>query len=496
MCEKIKNNVVRLRSISGYIMLLLFIGIMVPSGPVCAQTTGIPHEEQIADHRITSAVETALLFDEAVSSHLIDVSTADGVVTLSGSVDNVLAEDRAVKIAGTVKGVRSVIDKLIVAALPRPDSELKGDVEKALLSDPATDSFQIRVKVKDGVVTLAGTVESWAEKKLTEKVAKGVRGVKAVENKISVNYAEDRSDTEIEADIARRLQTDVMVNSDLIDLKVKDGNVKLSGVVGSAAEQRRAVSDARVAGVESVKADFNIEWWARDRMRRARSDIFLQDNEIKDAVRDAFLYDPRVLSFKPNVRVEDGVVTLTGTVDNLAAKRAAEDTAMNTIGVWRVVNLLRVRPKDRLADEKLTQEIARALGRDPFVERHEIDVSVLNGKAYLYGTVDAKFEKKQARQVASQVNGVIEVANNLDVRPIERKADFRIRQDVIDQLWWSPFVDADQVFVQVDEGTVTLTGKVDTFYERRAAAENARQAGAQDVLNKLSVRLDRTPTWF
>lgn len=487
------RNVKRSYSNQARTIKMLIVAMMccalIPSGAVYGKSN-------IPDHRVNSAVASHLLFNEAVSAHLIDVETDDGVVTLSGSVDNLLAKERAVQIARSIRGVRSVVDKLVVMSPPRSDEKLRNDVSEALLSDSATDLYEIKVKVKDGVVTLSGEVQSWAEKMLCNDVVKGVRGVRAINNNIVVKYVEKRKDEEIERDVARRFRTDVRVNADLIDLSVKDGTVKLSGVVGSVAEYQRAVSDAWVTGVKSVKSDLEVEWWARDRMRRSRANLFMTDEEVEKAVKDALFHDPRVLSFKPTVWVEDGTVTLTGTVENLAAKRAAEQTARNTIGVWRVLNLLKVRPKQQVQDNVLEARVTSALKRDPFVERHEIDVSALNGRVFLYGTVDSGFEKKQADDVASKVSGVIAVDNNIDIRPIDRKADFRIRQDIIDQLFWSPFVDEDEVYVTVDQGTATLTGTVDTFYELRMAAKNARDGGAQDVINKLTVRFEKTPTWF
>ncbi len=476
-------------TISAYILAIVCLALIV-FGSANASNKEIP------DHRINAAVASHLLLNRSVSDHLIDVTTTDGVVTLTGSVDNLLAKERAVQVARSIRGVRSVIDKLIVIAPPRSDEELKKDVREALLSDPATDLYEIKAKVADGTVTLSGNVQSWAEKNLCEDVVKGVRGIRQINNKIAVTYTESRKDKEIEIDVEERLRTDVRVNADLIDVSVKDGQVKLSGVVGSVAEYQRAISDAWISGVKSVKADLDVEWWARDRMRRSRAHLFITDEEVEKAVKDALLHDPRVLSFKPTVWVDNGTVTLTGSVENLAAKRAAGQTARNTIGVWRVLNLLKVRPDERVPDNVLTGRVTSALKRDPFVERHEITVSSLNNRVFLYGEVDSGFEKSQAREVASKVAGVIAVENYIDIRPIDRKADFRIKQDIKDQLFWSPYVDADEVFVTVDEGTATLTGTVDTFYELRMATKNAVDGGAQDVINKLTVRFEKTPTWF
>lgn len=128
---------------------------------------GIQQKPQdLNDKDITHAIETELLVAEDVPSHLIDVSIQNGVVTLSGSVTSILARDRAVELAGMIKGVRSVVDQIDVAPIPRSNDEIRKDVKDALLFDPATESFDIEVSVLDGVVTLRGEVESFAERNL------------------------------------------------------------------------------------------------------------------------------------------------------------------------------------------------------------------------------------------------------------------------------------------------------------------------------------------
>jgi osmotically-inducible protein OsmY len=67
------------------------------------------------------------------------------------------------------------------------------------------------------------------------------------------------------------------------------------------------------------------------------------------------------------------------------------------------------------------------------------------------------------------------------------KSDWEIRQDIENQLFWSPFVDEDQVQVSVEGGVATLTGEVDTWGERQAAVENALQGGAASVDNNIQV---------
>lgn len=465
-------------------ILAIFVAILFASA-VTAQNRA----PNLSDTDIAAAVETELFTNEGVSSHLIDVSVSEGVVTLSGTVNNILAKDKAEDIAQAIKGVRSVINQIEVKPTKRSDKEVAADVVAALATDPATDSYQVEVDVKNGTVDLSGSVDSWAEKRLIEVVTKGVRGVRQVDNNLAVKIDGKRPDKDIRAEIKRRMEVDALIDDELIEVNVDDGEVSLTGTVGSASEKARARLAAFVKGVEEVDATgLKVEWWARDKIRR--DPVVLDDEQIEEAVEDALVYDPRVKWFKPEVEVRDGLVTLTGTVGDLAARRAAEETAKNTIGVWRVRNLLRVRPEKLPADNEITDRVQNALARDPYVERYQIEVDTVNGLVYLSGTVDSAFERNQAEMIAENVGGVVDVNNNLLISDVAGpyKSDWEIREDIQDQLWWSPFVDADKITVMVNEGVATLTGTVEDWSEYRAATRNAWEGGAAVVRNRLNVR--------
>ncbi len=478
--------------------------------------TQVSFAQQLDDMDVENAVSTELLSHSSVPSYLIDVDSNNGIVTLSGSADNILIKQRAEKIAMAVKGVRGVVNNIEVDVPIRSDKALRSDVVDALLYDPATDSYELTVSVDNGVVTINGNVDSWQEKRLAAQVAKSVKGVKKINNEIDFHYDEDRSDYEIKTDIQSALKNDIRVDHALIEANVKNGKVNLDGTVGSATEKQQAKFLSWVAGVNKVDAsDLEVKFWARDDNLRKDKYVEKSDEQIEQAVNDALWYDPRVSYFDIEVSVDDGIVDLMGTVDNLKAKQAAKETAKNIVSVLLVNNYIKVRPEIP-ADEALEEDVRDALLRDPYVDRFEIDVTANNGKVYLYGNVDSYFEKYQAEDVATKVYGVVNVNNKLDVRTDqaydedyyhydyydwntfypsiytynyfdETLSDKQIKDNIESQLWWSPFVNEPEVNVSVDNGVATLTGTVDTYSEKKAAAENAFEGGAQVVMNNLEV---------
>ena len=450
--------------------------------------------KDVTDMGISNHIDTEMIASDAVDSYKIDLTADKGIVTLTGKVSNLQEKRRAVDIARATVGVRGVIDRITVQEMERSDAEVRKDVQDALLADPATESYQIDTAIRNGQVTLTGTVDSYAERMLADDVVASVRGVMGINNDLIVEYDADRTDAEIRGDVKGRLANTVHVDDGLIDISVKDGKVKLTGTVGSAAEKWKARSLAWVAGVTDVKhEDLEVKWWARDDMLRKDQYVSKSDSEIRNAVQDAFLYDPRVNSFNPDVTVSGNVVTLTGTVDNAAARTAADQIARNIIGVYDVENHLRVKG-DEIADERLEVDIRQALLRDSYTDRFDFNVEVINGHAHLYGDVDTRFEKVRATHLAERVPGIVNVSNSAAVltewTPTE---DWELKEDIESEYFWSPFVDGTDVFVTVDDGKAVLSGTVDTMSERRSAAQNAYEAGARYVDNDLKVRYGPKP---
>jgi osmotically-inducible protein OsmY len=279
------------------------------------------------------------------------------------------------------------------------------------------------------------------------------------------------------------------VNEGLIDVNVDGGKVTLSGSVGSATEKRQAYMDAWIVGVKSVTSDgLEVIPVFADEMLRKDKTVIKTDAEIKKAVKDALLYDPRVFSFNVDVEVDNRIVTLKGKVNNLKAKRLAEQDAMNTAGVFNVRNLIKVRLLEAPADEIIAGNVRSAIEWDPFLERHEITVIVRNKKAYIYGVVDSYFEKEHAEDVASRVFGVADVQNNITVGYVwPFKSDAKIKNDVEGQLFWSLLVDSDDIDIEVNNGVVTLTGKVNNWSELDAAVRNAFEGGAWRVKSEMEI---------
>lgn len=239
-------------SLSKIFVLSLIFVVLISS---CTQNGSTDQVAELpSDQEVTKTIRAQLDAATQIPSDSISIETQDGIVTLSGGIDNLLARKEANKIAQSTYGVLAVVNQLKIEA-SRPDDAVDKDVDTAISTDAAMESWKITSQVNNGIVTLEGIVDTWQERQLVATVASGVKGVKDINNNLIVNYDQSRTDEEIKAEVEQRLKMNSQVNSNMIKVDVTDGKVTLTGAIGSAYEKSLAQDLARVTGVESVAAD-------------------------------------------------------------------------------------------------------------------------------------------------------------------------------------------------------------------------------------------------
>jgi osmotically-inducible protein OsmY len=141
------------------------------------------------DSWITAKVKSSLLYHTSVSGLKTEVETKDGVVTLRGEAENQAQRELASEYANGIEGVRRVDNQMTIKgerASMFDDASITAQVKAALMSRRSTSAFQTGVKTRNGIVTLTGTAGNEAEKELAERLARGVSGVKDVDNAMKV----------------------------------------------------------------------------------------------------------------------------------------------------------------------------------------------------------------------------------------------------------------------------------------------------------------------
>lgn len=216
----------------------------------------------------------------------------------------------------------------------KSDADIDRAVTQELEWDPRVDSKAIGVSVKNGVVTLAGFVDSYAKKLAARDAAHAVSGVLDVADQIQVKpLATLKTDAEISQAIRSALSWDVYVPDQRIKSTVSNGWVTLEGDVDLPYERDDAVrAIERLAGVRGVSNLIVI--------KPMRADAAAIRNAIEGALSRRAQREAKAI----NIKVDGSTVRLSGIAQSKAEKNAIERMALNTAGVTRVENAIVINP--------------------------------------------------------------------------------------------------------------------------------------------------------
>ena len=156
-----------------------------------------PEPPEQSDAWIALKVRMALLTHANVSAATTKVSVTNGVVVLSGPVDNLAQKELTELYAKDIDGVKAVKSELVVKSPPAEgnnhtigdaidDASITSQVKYELLAHRSTSALRTSVATKNGVVMIGGEAQSEAEKALVTKLASDIRGVQSVDNRMTV----------------------------------------------------------------------------------------------------------------------------------------------------------------------------------------------------------------------------------------------------------------------------------------------------------------------
>ncbi|HEY0858757.1 MAG TPA: BON domain-containing protein [Albitalea sp.] len=214
----------------------------------------------------------------------------------------------------------------------KTDADLKRDVAAELAWDPAVRSTAIGVAVKDGVVTLTGHLETFAEKHAVERALQRVAGVKAIALELDVKLSPDHklSDTDIAANAEQALKWSTLVPPQAVRITVDHGWVTLQGEL-EWEYQRRSVEKAirPLMGVVGISNQIKL----RSKLRPDDLSRRIEAALTRQAIREAR---------QIQIAVEGSTVRLTGRVHSWHEREAAQGVAWAAPGVHTVINELQL----------------------------------------------------------------------------------------------------------------------------------------------------------
>ena len=199
------------------------------------------------------------------------------------------------------------------------------------------------------------------------------------------------------------------------------------------------------------------------------------DAQIQHDVLEELRVDSRIVETEIGVTVTHGVVTLVGTLESWAMKNAAQEATHRVEGVLDVANELELKLMGvgDPTDGELAERVRRALTWENRLPEHRIRTTVSRGTVLLEGEVDALGQREDAAKVVRKVLGVTAVTNRIVV--LKGAIDQgEVEAAIAAALKRQAQREAQHVRVEVHDGSVTLTGSVHSWSERRAIVGTVR----------------------
>lgn len=214
-----------------------------------------------------------------------------------------------------------------------------------------------------------------------------------------------KTNEQLQRDVMDELKWDPLIAASEIGVSAKDGVITLSGYVDSYSKKYAAEKAAkRVEGVIAVAEDIEVRF-----SKAGRRD----DTAIAETILNAFKWSTLVPESKLKVKVDEGWVTLEGTVDWQFQKDAAYKAVRDIAGVKSVVNAIALKP--RLEKIDIEKSIRQALHRRATVNADSIRVRTEGGKVILNGRASTWNERREVEKAVWSSPGVSEVEDNIAI---------------------------------------------------------------------------------
>jgi osmotically-inducible protein OsmY len=215
----------------------------------------------------------------------------------------------------------------------KSDAEIQQDVLHELAWDTRVAPSDVGVDVHSGVVTLTGTVPSWAKKIAAEEAAHRVSCVLDVANDMTVKVTGTGlpTDTEIATAVRNALKWDVFVPDEKIQSTVTTGDITLKGRVETNSQREDAERAVRnLAGVRIVFNEITVE--AAE----------VKPDNLRKAIHDALERHAEREADRLQIDIEGGCVTLHGSVESWREREAVIGAVTGTRGVANVIDRIRI----------------------------------------------------------------------------------------------------------------------------------------------------------
>jgi len=217
------------------------------------------------------------------------------------------------------------------------------------------------------------------------------------------------------------------------------------------------------------------------------------DADLLREVRAELAWDPAVKCNAIDVAVSDGVVSLTGSIETLADRHAAERAVRRVAGVQAIAIDLQVTlaAHHQRSDADIAASATQALKWNTLVPLEQVELAVDQGRVTLRGEVQWDYQRRGIEKALRPLMGVVAISNEITLRAQSKAVD--LSRKIEQALTRQALREARKVHVDVDGATVKLTGTVHSWKELEAVQGVAWSApGVHAVINELRVQSQST----
>lgn len=277
------------------------------------------------------------------------------------------------------------------------DATIIKNLEAQFAGHEVSKTSNITVKSTQGVVTLSGTARSLAAKDEVGDLAKKLTGVKSVSNDVQIVQVPDAT---ILAEINTAFSAHALAKAAKITAASAGGVVTLSGTASSLAAKEEAGDLAKKAdGAKSLSNNVQV--------------AAVPDPNIVAAINSTIAAHDVAKKVQVNAASAQGVVTLNGTANSMAAKDEVGDLAKKVSGVKVVSNNVQI---VEVPDSKILADINALFAANGVAKVAQINVTVVHGAVTLTGTAQSPAARDEAEDLAKKQGGVQSVVNNVIAR--------------------------------------------------------------------------------
>lgn len=285
----------------------------------------------------------------------------------------------------------------------RSEKEVFKDIKQLIQTHFGETGQGLHVEVKGDKASLWGTVDNLGEKDFIGQRIRRIDGVRELDNSLTVANDGNITDKDIEKQVGERFTQSNYEEIMGLGCRVSKGIVTILGHVETQSTERLAKRIAsQVRGVKEIRSEV-------DFLEKA-----VDDATLVNRVENAMVASPWVNAHEIKTTARNGLITLTGMVDNQEEMEWAVDTAYQVPGVKAVVSEIFARHRSQGEDLWMTEQLVRKLGQHGMTSQ-QVRAFVQEGIAFLSGEVYSDEDRRWAESMGQHVEGITGINSSIKV---------------------------------------------------------------------------------